>query len=143
MGGVKTFIEWIWFSKIPYAVNLNLTSQKLPRTIPRKNPTTVVFPEFFKYCKIIQNLALAAQKSLIYKAFSEFSKNFNFPTIFSVSSKHFQPTKEKENPLFIGVLRLFTTLFHRTHEIKSNNMIWKRYKWQNSVKNIISYNCLY
>ena len=142
-GGMKTFIERIRLSPVPFEVNINLTSQKLPRTIPRKNPTTVVFPEFFKYCKIIQNLVLAAQKSLIYKAFSEFSKNFNFPTIFSVSSKHFRPTKEKENPLFIGVLRLFTTLFHRTHEIKSNNMIWKRYEWQNSVKNIFSYNCLY
>lgn len=142
-GGMKTFKERTRLFPVPFEVNLNLTSQKLPRTIPRKNPTIVVFPEFFKYCKTIQNLALAAQKSLIYKAFSEFSKNFNFPTIFSVSSKHFQPTTEKENPLFIGVLRLFTTLFHRTHEIKSNNMIWKRYGWQNSVKNIISYNCLY
>lgn len=121
-GGMKTFIERIRLSPVPFEVNLNLTSQKLPRTIPRKNTTTVVFPEFFKYCKIIQNLVLAAQKPLIYKAFSEFSKNFNFPTIFSVSSKHFQPTKEKENPLFVGVLRLFITLFHRTHEIRSNSM---------------------
>ena len=95
---MKTFIERIRLSPVPFEVNLNLTSQKLPRTIPRKNPTTVVFPEFFKYCKIIQNLVLTVQKPLIYKAFSEFSKNFNFPTIFSVSSKHFQPTKEKENP---------------------------------------------
>lgn len=121
-GGMKTFIERIQLSPVPFEVNLNLTSQKLPRTIPRKNPTTVVFPEFFKYCKIIQNLVLTVQKPLIYKAFSEFSKNFNFPTIFSVSSKHFQPTKEKENPLFVGVLRLFITLFHRTHEIRSNSM---------------------
>lgn len=121
-GGMKTFIERIRLSPVPFEVNLNLTSQKLPRTIPRKNTTTVVFPEFFKYCKIVQNLVLAAQKPLIYKAFSEFSKNFNFPTIFSVSSKHFQPTKEKENPLFVGVLRLFITLFHRTHEIRSNSM---------------------
>ena len=121
-GGMKTFIERTWIFPVPFEVNLNLTSQKLPRTIPRKNPTTVVFPEFFKYCKIIQNLVLTVQKPLIYKAFSEFSKNFNFPTIFSVSSKHFQPTKEKENPLFVGVLRLFITLFHRTHEIRSNSM---------------------
>lgn len=131
-GGMKTFIEWIQLSEIPYVVYLNLTFQKLPRTIPRKNPTTIVFPEFFKYCKIIQNLAPIAQKPLIYKAFFEFSKNFNFPTVFSVSSKHSRPTKEKENPLFIGVLRLFTALFHRTHKIKSNNMIWKQYAWQNS-----------
>ena len=51
--GMKTFIEQIRLSPVPFEVNLNLTSQKLPRTIPRKNPTTVVFPEFFKYCKII------------------------------------------------------------------------------------------
>ena len=118
-GGMKTFIERTRLFPVPFEVNLNLTSQKLPRTVPRKNPTTIVFSEFFKYCKIIQNLAIIAQKPLIYKAFSEFSKNFNFPTIFSVSSKHFRPTKEKRKSF---IYRRFTT-FHHTFSPNSRNQI--------------------
>ena len=112
---MKTFIEKIRFSPVPFEVNLNLTSQKLPRTTPRKNTTIAVLIEFSKCYKIIQNLALIALNPLIYKAFTEISKNFQFSHIFSVLLNHPQPTKEKENPLFIGVLRFSTILFHRTH----------------------------
>ena len=119
--GMKTFIEQIRLSTVPFEVYFNLTSQKLPRTIPRKNPTTIVFSEFFKYCKIIQNLAIIAQKPLIYKTFSEFSKNFNFPTIFQCFFKTF-PTNKRKRKSFI--YRRFTT-FHYTFftELTKSNPI--------------------
>ena len=120
-GGMKTFIERIQLSPVPFEVNINLTSQKLPRTMPRKSPTTIVFSEFFKYCKIIQNLAIIAQKPLIYKDFSEFSKNFNFPTIL-VFHQNISNQQKKKKILYLSAFYDFSLHFF-TELTKSNPII--------------------
>lgn len=120
-GGMKTFIERTRLFPVPFEVNLNLTPQKLPRTVPRKNPTTIVFSEFFKYCKIIQNLAIIAQKPLIYRLSPSFQK-ISISQRFLVFHQNISDQQKKKKILYLSAFYDFSPHFF-TELTKSNQII--------------------